>query len=249
MKLTKILVGSVVALSMTLPFVASAATISNPLFSNGDTTIDAQGGSTVSGTFALTVGQNEVCEIVRTQADPTQAPLDNSVGGSLGDQQGYYPSVAFSVKVPPNTSTVYPTVQCAGIWGGSHSVDGNDSVVAGPVTLGTLRVTATGSNNVAPGTVPPGWNASDWAAFQQWKNGQSSAPTPAVNPKCTLIAPFLGATPFAYSAMGIQLQSALLLDNPYSIPLLAAGSKVTQGYFGTQTHAALANYNNAYSCH
>src|SRR5689334_14589156 len=51
---------------------AFAATISNPLFSNSDTTIDAQGNSTVSGTFTLQVASNEVCEVLRTQADPSR---------------------------------------------------------------------------------------------------------------------------------------------------------------------------------
>lgn len=77
-----------------------------------------------------------------------------------------------------------------------------------------------------------------------------ATPTPPAGnaAKCALIAPFLGATPYAYSPMGIQLQSALLLDNPYSIPLLAAGSSVTQGYFGIQTHAALSSYDQKYGC-
>lgn len=77
-------------------------------------------------------------------------------------------------------------------------------------------------------------------------------PVPTVNPKCTVIAPFLGAAPYAYSSLGTQLQSALLLDNPHSIPALDnslhPNGTVPMGFFGIQTHAALSAYNAMYHC-
>ena len=129
--------------------VASAATISNPLFSNGQTDIDATGGSTVSGTFTLTVGAGEVCEVLRTQSDPSQPFVDTSVGSQLGYQEQVYVGVPFSVKVPPNTGTYFPTVQCAGAFGGNRAINGGDtvapSIISLPSTgLGTVRVVATG---------------------------------------------------------------------------------------------------------
>lgn len=133
--------------AMILPVAASAATISNPLFSNGQTSIDAQGGSTVSGTFTLTVTNGEVVEWLRTQSDPSQPFVDTSVGGALGMQEQTYPNVPFSVKVPPNTTTVYPTVQAAGIYGGGRAINGGDGVVMGTTNLGTVRVVANGSTS------------------------------------------------------------------------------------------------------
>ena len=73
-------------------------------------------------------------------------------------------------------------------------------------------------------------------------------PTPTVNPKCATIAPYLMAAPYTYSSLGVQLQSALLLDNPYSIPALKPGSHVTMGFNGVQTHAATAAYMSMYHC-
>lgn len=75
---------------------------------------------------------------------------------------------------------------------------------------------------------------------------------PPANNKCTMIAPFLGATPYAYTSLGTQLQSVLLLDNPHSIPALDnslhPNGTVPMGFFGVQTHAALNAYNTMYHC-
>ncbi len=73
-------------------------------------------------------------------------------------------------------------------------------------------------------------------------------PAPAVNAKCTAIAPYTSAPSFTFSPLGVQLQSALLLDNPGSIPALAAGSTNPMGYRGNQTNAALATYMSLYHC-
>lgn len=77
-------------------------------------------------------------------------------------------------------------------------------------------------------------------------------PTPTVNPKCTAIQPYLGATPYAYSTLGQQLQNVLTLDNVHSIPALDVtlhpNGTVPLGFFGIQTHAALNAYNAMYHC-
>lgn len=102
----------------------------------------------------------------------------------------------------------------------------------------------TGNNGNGSASNPPNW-------FQQWLAAFMAAQkpaTPAVSPKCAAIAPFLGAPANTYSSLGVQLQSALLLDNPNSISALAAGSTISMGYFGPQTHAALATYNATYHC-
>ena len=66
--------------------------------------------------------------------------------------------------------------------------------------------------------------------------------------KCDAIAAYRGAPAGTYSAAGVQLQSALLLDNPYSIPALKPGASIPMGYRGPQTEAALAAYLAMYQC-
>ena len=232
--------GGAVAIAIALPVMASAATISSPLFSNGDTVIDAGGGSTVNGTFTLQVGSSEVCEVVRTQAD-TQAFTDTSVGSNLGYQFGTYTNVPFNVKVSPNTGTYNATVQCAGIFGGNRSVDGADGVVVGPVSLGTVRVVANSTNSSNPA------GTSQWDALMaaiQLLIAKLSAPpappapvVPAVKPVCTQLAQYsylqVGATGATVSAL-----QGVLLGNGGAIPALTSGA-ATYGYFGQQTNAAL----------
>ena len=126
---------------------ASAATISDPLFSNGQTSIDATGGATVNGTFTLTVGAGEVVEWLRTTPD-TQPFTEVSVGGPLGYQEGVYLNVPFSAKAPPNTGTYNINVQGAGTFGGNRSINGGDNVVVWPTSVGMVRVVASGSSSV-----------------------------------------------------------------------------------------------------
>jgi hypothetical protein len=73
-------------------------------------------------------------------------------------------------------------------------------------------------------------------------------PTTGNAAKCAAIAPYVNAPANTYSPTGVQLQSALLLNNPNSIPALAAGATIPMGYFGPQTHAALYAYNAQYGC-
>lgn len=234
--LTSFAVGAVLLLAGS----ASAATISNPIFSNGDITIDAQGNSTVSGTFTLQVGQNEVCEVLRTQADPSQPFTDAQVGGPLGYQWGTHTNVPFSVKVPPNTATYYPTTQCAGLWGGNHSVDGADNVVAN-ANLGTLRVTAAGSGSVGGTSLIEQLQAEVKSLLAQvscmgdstkmWSGGSCVAkPAPTKPAYCAQMANHVVWQ--GQSGGAVSAYQMFLISNGFGIP---AGPT---GYFGNQTAAA-----------
>lgn len=228
---------------------AFAATISNPLFSNGDTTISAQGGATVSGTAALTVGPNEVCEWLGTQSDPSQARIDTSVGGQLGYQEGYYPSVPFTVKAPPNTSTVFPTLQCAGIYGGIRAINAADNVVAGPTPLGTLRVTAASTGG---SSIPSGWTESDWAAFQAWKAAQTGTTgTSTADPVCTefkadMAVAFYGMQDPQGMLGSVAKLQGFLMSKGFDIQLLR-DNKAKFGFFGNQTQGAVNNFKLAHA--
>lgn len=227
-----------------LPFAASAATISNPVFSNGDTTISGTGGSTVSGTFTLTVGSTEAVEFVRTQSDPSQPFVDTSVMGDKGYQEGTYTNVPFTVKLPPNTGTYYPNVQTAGIWGGIRSISGGDSVNAGPVNLGTIRVVASGSTSSTPSGIPD----SVWEKFLAWMNGStgSTTPPPAVNPKCAALAIKLAGAMPGTKTNGNAVLQGYLIGEGASIPALAAGA--AYGFYGNQTANAVAWFKSVNSC-
>lgn len=228
------LVGAVVSVASMLAFAspAFAATISNPLFSNGQTTIDANGGATVTGTFTLTVGPGEVVEWLRTQSDPSQPFVDTTVGGQLGYQEQVYTNVPFSVKVPPNTGTVYPTVQGAGIYGGNRSINGGDSVVLGPVNLGTVRVVA---NTVSSDPIPAGEPAFSWAAMTAFLDKWFSSkvpPTPAKPTYCAGMVTYNGGN--AYAAQ------SWLLATPQAHFFTDIGVYAPTGYWGNASKSAAA---------
>lgn len=245
-KFASALLGAAIVLS---PFMASAATISNPLFSNGQTSIDATGGATVSGTFTLTVGPGEVVEQLRTQSDPSQPFVDASVGGQLGYQEQVYTNIPFSVKVPPNTGTYYPTVQGAGAFGGNRAINGGDNVFPSSITLGstglgTIRVVANGGGTGTIGTTAPaGISQELWDAFL----ASLTKPTPpAVAPECTAyVAAKAGTMMGVYSDANSALQG-FLLSQHLSIPALKAGAAF--GFYGPQTQNAESQFLATHKC-
>lgn len=117
--------------------------------------------------------------------------------------------------------------------------------------------------NTGGSNQPPSWFQAWLNVFQgqqcvigggTWNGSVCTHPTP-VPPvqtgnaaKCAAIAPYLGAQAYTYSSLGVQLQSVLLLDNPNSIPALHAGATIPMGYFGPQTHTALAAFQANYHC-
>lgn len=234
----KILIAS--ALALALPVLSMAATFSNVAFDNGDVTISGQGGDTKNATFRVVVPAGQVVEWVSVDVlGDNLAEVETSVGGDLGLQEGTH-DVTLPVKLPPNTGTYTLQVRGAGIFGGIRAINSNDTVVGTASFSSALRVVADSSSSVGGTSAPSGIPAAVWAKFLAWING--STPAPASNAKCDAIAPFKNAPAGTYSAQGVQLQSALLLDNPYAIPALKPGSSVPMGYRGPQTEAALSAY-------
>lgn len=216
-------------LVMAMP--VSAATISDARFSNNQTSIDATGNSTVSGTVILTVGAGEVVEWFRLL--PAGNPFTEvSVGGSMGYQEGVYTNVPFSVKVPPNTGTYNIDLQGAGIYGGNRSINGGDNVVVGPTSVGTVRVISGGSST----TNPPVGDSDDafWTKLATliatiFKANQPTEPAkPAY---CAALAMYAGVS---YGMSGPQVSGlqGTLIANGFAIPAGATG------YYGNQTLAA-----------
>jgi hypothetical protein len=239
------------ALAFAFAGTASAASISNPLFSNGDTTISTTGDSTVNGTFTLTVGPGEVVEVVRTWVNGWPF-TDESVGDQLGYQEGVYTNVPFSVTAPPNTGNYTPRAQGAGIYGGIRAIHGGDNVVVGPVALGTIRVVANGSTNVGG---PSEFDEIHSTLFSLGELIKELTKTllkdededePVIPNNCaTLNQKLAGTMDHVYNDANVRLQGFLLSEG-MSIPALAAGASF--GYKGSQTNAALSMYKSMNGC-
>lgn len=229
-----------VALALGFALPAMAATVSNPLFSNGQTTIDATGGTTVNGTFTLTVGAGEVVEYLRAQPD-TYPFTDTSVGGTLGYQEGVYTNVPFSVKVPPNTGTYNVTEQGAGIYGGNRAINGGDNVVFGALNVGTVRVVAGGTtgSSVIPGSIDD--LLAQISALKDIVAQLIASAHPAPASACVEF------NQFSYLHFGMSGAAGLqnFLINHGQGGVITYGAT---GYFGNQTATAVSNFVSANHC-
>lgn len=222
------------ALALALPVLGMAATFSNVSFDNGDVTISGQGGSTVQATFHVIVPAGQVVEYIQTDVvGDSLAPVDTSVGGTLGLQEGTY-DVAVSVKLPPNTGTYTLNVQGAGIYGGVRSISGNDNVVGTASFSNSLRVVASSSNSTGgDSSSMPSWLAALIAALKP-----ATTPAPTTSTKCTeLNAKLVGTVDDTYNDSNVRLQGYLLSEGA-SIPALKAGASF--GYKGPQTRSAVS---------
>lgn len=256
-KLVSVLAGAAMLLGAAPAMAASVS--SNAVF-DGQTQVYGNAGSSVQATFQVHVNSGEVLHAIRTKVDG-QATVCTPLGPVEGAQDV---NVDVNITLPPNTNNggyslvadLYTTdtvqqadamsgnLACTSSVSGSHvftaAYNGGTVVNVLPVS-GSTNTGNTGSSN-------------DTAiqAILAWIQSQMHPTTPAPTgnaAKCAAIAPYVNAPANTYSPMGVQLQSALLLDNPNSIPALAAGATIPMGYFGPQTHAALYSYNAVYGCH
>lgn len=235
----KYLIAGVLALA--LPVIGMAATFSNVQFDNGDVTISGQGNSTVQATLHVIVPANQVVEYIQTDVTGDNlAPIDNSVGGELGLQEGTH-DVTLTVKLPPNTGTYTLNVQGAGIFGGVRAISGNDNVIGTASFSSALRVVA---SNTAGGSssIIPSWFASFWATFLASQHPTAPAPSTAC---ATLATKLIGTVDNTYNDANIRLQGYLLSEGA-SIPALAAGASF--GYKGVQTRAAVSAFVISHNC-
>lgn len=230
------------ALALALPVMSMAATFSNVQFNNGDVTISGQGGSTVQATFHVIVHANQVVEYIQTDVTGDNlAPVDTSVGGELGLQEGTH-DVTLSIKLPPNTGTYSLNVKGAGIFGGVRSISGDDNVVGTASFSSSLRVVADSSDSTTGSSMPAWFSA--WLKAMGF--GNTPTPTPAPSTKCTeLNTKLVGTVDNTYNDANIRLQGYLLSEGA-SIPALAAGASF--GYKGPQTRAAVSWFQTMNHC-
>lgn len=101
---------------------ASAASITNVEFGNGDVTIQGNAGQNVSGKVRVVVGNNEEVEQVEFDViSDNLAPVCVDIGRL---QEGtHFVQIPGDVKFPPNTGTYTLQVKTAGIFGGLEAID------------------------------------------------------------------------------------------------------------------------------
>lgn len=249
--MNKIIKGlGVAALALALPVFVGAATFTNVQFNNGDVTVSGNGGSTVNAEFRVVIPSGQVVEYIQTDVlGDNLAPVDVSVGGTLGLQEGTH-EVTIPVVLPPNTGTYSLSVQGAGIYGGIRAISGNDNVVGNATFNNAIRVTADGNSNTGGSTnATPSW-------FTAWLNGPFAALLTQIGgggsgsgndtTECQdLTTKMIGAQYGVYNAQNVKLQGFLLSEG-MSIPALSAGASF--GFYGPQTAAAISAYKSANGC-
>jgi len=232
----KTLIGGALILSMILPLAASAATITNNTFSNGDVTIGANGGSSINGTLHVVVGQNEVVQFLGVKVDSLAEKCT-----AVNYQQGTY-DIPYSAVVPPNTGSYSFNARVAGKWGGVPSVDCGDNVIAN-ISVGNAVTVLPGSSSTTVGGVS---QLSELLAALKALLQGNTAPAPTQSTACAnLTAKMMGTQSGTYNPANIKLQGFLLSEGE-SIPALAAGASF--GFFGSQTQAAVNSYRTAHNC-
>ncbi len=266
----KLIVGGVSALAFMLPLAAFASvSVDNILFDNGTGNVVAGSGDSVPVTLYLnTSGTNDV-ESIFVSFPGAGGIAQQGQCYDITDLEGASPTngwvSTFDITVPVN----------AGVWPikvETHGTNGDDAdqgcfTSADATQTFNSRITVTADNSTGSLTGNSGGSGTGTSGASQWSlimqslqailakmtAGSTPAPTPVptptVDPKCAMIAPYLGAPENTYSSLGVQLQSALLMDNPFSISVFAPGLiPPRSGFRGPLTDGALAAYNSNHHC-
>ena len=269
------IVGAVAAAMLLLPLLASAATtqtfltldgVSNNTYTVGST-FNAKLSFDLTGTDTLQSIKWEIlnasnqavlpfeCQDVDPDFLTAGSYATEFAGHTLGGSQGTWKIrvSTYGVAVPGANNN------CTGVPVNTRTYNNvltltNDNSSGTVINnTGSGSGTSAGNSNTIPAWFTLYLQSQCTASGGTWSGGVCTHPAPVPIPtgnaaKCAAIASYLGAAPYTYSSLGVQLQSALLLDNPMSIPALHAGATIPMGYFGVQTHAALAAYQAMYHC-
>ena len=248
----KLFISTLIAVS---PLAALASTdITNIEFGNGDVTIDCKGGNTVQATFRIVVDSDEVVEYVQTDLiSDSLGPVDHSVGGTLGLQEGTH-NVKLPLKCAPNTGMYDVDVQTAGIFGGIRAINGNDNVNDSETFSDAVRVvssssSSSSSNNDDDEDAPPSWLSALLAQIQAnmaallaaLKPVEPAPGTGGTAPICSQIKSF---NHLSYGMNGAEGLQNFLIQNGY-------GNVITYGvtgFFGSQTQQASNMFRTANNC-
>lgn len=248
MKINKIVSHGVAVVAMlSVAAVASAASIPNIKFDNGQTTRDCTAGQSVNFVARITVPAGEVVEKVQVDviSDSLAPELAIDVGGDLGLQEGQH-DVNLVAPCPQNTGYYTTEVRTSGVFGGMRSNSITDGVTSVASFGSSLRVVATNSGSTGS-TGIGGMNFADLVAALKIALGIGSAPAPTTTSEvCKAYAQAnAGTQPNVNSDANVRLQG-FLLSQGASIPALKAGASF--GFYGNQTTAAVGWFNSLNHC-
>lgn len=263
--------GAVLGAGILLSPLAAFASVDNVLFNNGSTgSVTAQAGATIPMDILVSSTGTDVDSVWVNFPGAGGSAQVGRCYDITPNQIGSSPAGGWTVHVDLDRTPLN-----ANLWDMTVSTYGLDAVDAEDNTCSTgvdfthtfsgndRRVTITNSTSVGTGSnnsggsgsngsggnsnTPPAWFTA-WLATQQ---GNSTGGTMNAA-KCATVSPYRSAPAYTYSTMGQQLQSALMVDNPHSIPALDASlhqtGTVPLGFNGIQTHAALAAFDSQYHC-
>lgn len=232
---------------------AFAATYSNGLFNNGNSSISANPGSTVNLSFQLTVGSSETIQCLEIQVNGSNLPPQYiNEGGTTGLEYTTQPyPMTVPVVLPQNTGSYQVQVEGFGNYGGTN--DGCSGSATGGSTFGPVDVINT--SNAPSGGVFGGittntqqllasllmqypWLASLLGASQS----TTTTTTPTTTTLCQNFNSARGSLTFGMSdAAGLQT----FLINNGEAGILTYG---TTGYYGSQTASAVSAFQSANHC-
>lgn len=266
----KLLIGAATALAFALPLSAMAAVNVQDIGTlvNGATSATVAAGESFELTFTADATLGDEIEYVRARARDENNHILSTTCTNVGRKTGDDVEMTADVSTPSDTPqgnidvliSVYGDAGVAqhnGCTGSSLDSFTFQNIVH--VGDNTTEGQSNGNGGGTSNSAPPSWfslylqaqcvgGGGTWTAASL-SCTHPSAPAPTGNAaKCAAISPYLSAPKSTYSSTGVQLQSALLLDNPNSIPLLAAGATIPMGYRGPQTTAALQAFSNVYGC-
>lgn len=227
--------------------VASAASITNVEFSNGDVTVEGKAGQSIGGKVRVVVGPGEVVEKMEFDVSgDSLAPVCVEVGGEKGLEEGtHFVSIPSDLKFPPNTGTYSLEVKGSGIFGAFKTVDCTSNVVGTATFGGAVKTVGVGSGSSVGGS---GTTFADLLAMIKELTLQITAlkTPPVANAKCVTLATKLAGTVYGANAPANVVLQGYLLSEGASIPALTAGAAF--GFYGSQTAAAVTWFKATNAC-
>lgn len=239
---------------------ASAASITNVEYSNGDVTIQGNAGQSVNGKVRVVVPNNQEVEFVEFDViSDSLAPVCVDTGRL---QEGtHWISIPGDVKFPPNTGTYSLNVTTHGIFGGlaaddcegdqngSNSFGSSVRTVGGSASSGQVGTVDSLMSLIASLQAQMGCMVSGGV----WDGvAKACGAKPAPAGKCAELATKAGGrsqgSQDPAGSLGVvgMLQS-YLMTNGFDIPLLRE-NKASYGYWGPQTQNAYSNFKTANAC-
>lgn len=231
---------SALAIALALPFAASAASITNVEYSNGDVTVQGTAGQSVNGKVRVVVSAGE--EVERVQFDVISDSLAPVCIDANRLQEGtHFVQIPGDVKFPPNTGTYSLEVKTAGIFGGLAAID-CVSNVNGSASFGSSVRTVGGSTSYSGSTDSlMALIASLQAQIGCMVNGGVwDGVTKMCGAKPAPAKPAFCATRVAYNGMNAWAAQAWLLANGFEGPFHAVGVTTPTGNWKSASMAASA---------